>query len=107
MTLSAASSSTVTASFATANGTATAGIDYVAQTGNLSFTAGQTSKTISVTVNGDTTVEPQRDLPRQPLEPLRRHRRRRSGSGRHHERRLPSPEAVGTTQLVGPLVSVS
>ena len=58
VTLSAASSSTVTVSFATANGTATAGSDYVAQTGNLSFTAGQTSKTISVTVNGDTTVEP-------------------------------------------------
>ena len=30
----------------------------MAQTGTLSFTAGQTSKTISVTVNGDTTVEP-------------------------------------------------
>ena len=47
----------MTASFATADGTATAGSDYVAQTGTLSFTAGQTSKTISVTVNGDTTVE--------------------------------------------------
>ena len=58
VTLSAASTSTVTVSFATANGTATAGTDYVAQTGTLSFTAGQTSKTISVTVNGDTTVEP-------------------------------------------------
>ena len=58
VTLSAASTSTVTASYATANGTATAGSDYVAQTGTLSFTAGQTSKTISVTVNGDTTVEP-------------------------------------------------
>ena len=58
VTLSAASASTVTVSFATANGTATAGSDYVAQTGTLSFTAGQTTKTISITVNGDTTVEP-------------------------------------------------
>ena len=58
VTLSAASPQTVTVNFATANGTATAGTDYVAQTGNLSFTAGQTTKTISVTVNGDTTVEP-------------------------------------------------
>ena len=58
VTLSPASTSTVSASYATANGTAAAGSDYVAQTGNLSFTAGQTSKTISVTVNGDTTVEP-------------------------------------------------
>ena len=58
VTLSAASPQTVTVNYATANGTATAGSDYVAQTGTLSFTAGQTSKTISVTVNGDTTVEP-------------------------------------------------
>ena len=57
-TLSAASSQAVTVNFATANGTATAGSDYVAQSGNLSFTAGQTTKTVSVTVNGDTAVEP-------------------------------------------------
>ncbi len=48
----------MTVNYATANGTATAGSDYVAQTGNLTFTAGQTSKTIAVVVNGDTTVEP-------------------------------------------------
>jgi len=45
--------------FATADGTATAGSDYIAQpTGTLSFAAGDLSKTISVTINGDTTVEP-------------------------------------------------
>ena len=58
VTLSPSSAQTVTVNFATANGTATAGSDYVAQTGNLTFTAGQTTKTISVTVNGDTTSEP-------------------------------------------------
>ncbi|MFN8094776.1 MAG: Calx-beta domain-containing protein [Vicinamibacteria bacterium] len=58
VTLSAASTSTVTVAYATANGTATAGSDYVAQSGTLTFTAGQTSKTIAVVVNGDTTVEP-------------------------------------------------
>jgi hypothetical protein len=58
VTLSAASAATVSASYATANGTATAGSDYVAQTGVLSFTAGQTSKTIRITVNGDTAAEP-------------------------------------------------
>jgi hypothetical protein len=58
VSLSAASASTVTVSYATADGTAMAGSDYVAQTGNLSFAAGQTSRTIAVVVNGDTTVEP-------------------------------------------------
>ena len=56
-TLSAAASSTVTVNYATANGTATAGTDYVGQSGTLTFTAGQTTKTIAVVVNGDITVE--------------------------------------------------
>ena len=42
--------------YATADGTATAGSDYVAQpTGTVSFAAGDLTKTISVTINGDTT----------------------------------------------------
>ena len=57
VTLSAASASSVTVSYATANGTATAGSDYVAASGTLTFAAGETSKPIPVTVNGDTTVE--------------------------------------------------
>ena len=45
--------------YATADGTATAGSDYVAQpTSTLSFAAGDLTKTVSVTINGDTTVEP-------------------------------------------------
>lgn len=45
--------------FATADGTATAGSDYVATSGTLSFTAGGAlTQTISVTINGDTVVEP-------------------------------------------------
>ena len=45
--------------YATADGTATASSDYVAQpTSTLSFAAGDLTKTISVTINGDTTVEP-------------------------------------------------
>ena len=59
VTLSAASESTVTVNFATADGTATAGSgDYVPTSGTLTFTPGETSKPITVTVNGDTTVEP-------------------------------------------------
>src|SRR5205085_10195218 len=44
-------------SFGTANDTATAGSDYVANSGKLNFTAGQNSQTNSITINGDTTPE--------------------------------------------------
>lgn len=58
VSLSAASSQTVTVSYATADGTATAPADYssVAAT-TLSFAPGETSKVVSVTVNGDATNE--------------------------------------------------
>jgi Calx-beta domain/Right handed beta helix region len=58
VTLSAASSQAVSVNWATANGTATAGSDYVAGSGTLNFAAGATSKTLTVMVNGDTTSEP-------------------------------------------------
>ncbi|HRH61090.1 MAG TPA: T9SS type A sorting domain-containing protein [Chitinophagaceae bacterium] len=38
--------------------TATAGSDYVAKQGMLTFLPGQTTKNISITINGDTQVEP-------------------------------------------------
>ena len=47
----------LTVDFATADGTANAVIDYVANANTLTFNAGDTSKTISVTINGDLTVE--------------------------------------------------
>src|SRR5262245_6059889 len=50
---------TVTVHFATADGTATtANNDYPATSGDLTFNPGQTSKTITVQVNGDSTPEP-------------------------------------------------
>ena len=57
--LSAASATAVTFNIATANGSATtAGGDYVALPLTAeSIPAGQTSKTVTVTINGDTTVE--------------------------------------------------
>jgi hypothetical protein len=58
VTLSAASGQTVTVNYATANGTATAPTDYQAQSNTLTFTPGQTTKTVTVLVNGDTTSEP-------------------------------------------------
>jgi chitinase len=47
----------VTVNYATANGTATAGGDYLAQSGVVSFSPGETSKTITVNVVGDTAFE--------------------------------------------------
>ena len=47
----------VTISYATANGTATAGSDYVAASGVLTIPAGENSVAFSITVNGDTTPE--------------------------------------------------
>src|SRR5262249_9081161 len=41
----------------TANGTAVAGLDYLAQSGVLMFNPGETSKTITVQVIGDTVAE--------------------------------------------------
>jgi hypothetical protein len=57
VSLSAASDTTVTVSYATANGLATAGSDYVAKSGTLTFPAGTTSQTLAVAVNGDTAME--------------------------------------------------
>jgi len=58
VTLSAAASSPVTVIYATANGTATAGSDYTAKSGTVTFAPGQTAQIIDVTILGDTIVEP-------------------------------------------------
>ncbi|CAN5243666.1 hypothetical protein BH11PSE14_BH11PSE14_14630 [soil metagenome] len=59
VSLSAPSANTVNFSIATANGTATAGSDYVAlPLSSQSMAPGTTSKSFSVTINGDTAVEP-------------------------------------------------
>jgi Calx-beta domain-containing protein/List-Bact-rpt repeat protein len=62
VTLSPASSQTVTVDFATADGTATAGADYAAESGTVSFAAGETSTTIAVEVLPDTADEPDETL---------------------------------------------
>jgi hypothetical protein len=60
--LSGPASQTVSCSFATANGTAIAGSDYVATSGALSFAPGETEKPVVVLVNGDTVDETQETL---------------------------------------------
>ncbi|MCX6022846.1 MAG: hypothetical protein NTZ05_14190, partial [Chloroflexi bacterium] len=58
VTLSGQSVQTVTADYATANGTAIAPGDYTAlTTATLTFAAGETTKTVMVTANGDATFE--------------------------------------------------
>jgi hypothetical protein len=58
VTLSAASTQPVTVAYATGNGSATAGSDYRAASGTLTFAPGETSKTLTVLVNGDRSGEP-------------------------------------------------
>ena len=53
VTMSREASDTVTVDYATSNGTATAGTDYTAASGTLTFAAGETEKTISVPVLDD------------------------------------------------------
>ena len=57
--LSAATSQTVSFSYATSNGTAAAGSDYIAASGALSFAPGEVEKPVVVLVNGDTVDEQQ------------------------------------------------
>ena len=57
VTLSAASGQAVSVNYATANGTATAGQDYTATSGTLSFAAGQTTQTITVAITNDLVFE--------------------------------------------------
>jgi parallel beta-helix repeat protein len=58
VSLSAPSPVTVTVSYATADGTATAGSDYTAASGTLTFTPGVTTQPLPVQVLGDAAVEP-------------------------------------------------
>lgn len=57
VSLSAPSAQTVTVNYATADGSATAGSDYVARSGTLTFAPGTTAQGVAVTINGDTAVE--------------------------------------------------
>jgi Calx-beta domain len=58
MTLWAAYDQAVTISFRTVNGTAkTSHNDYVAKTGTLTFAPGETTKTITIEVKGDSKKE--------------------------------------------------
>ncbi len=58
VTMDRTSATSVSVNYATANGTATAAdLDYVAAAGTLTFAPGETSQTLTVTVNGDLKLE--------------------------------------------------
>ena len=57
VTLDEAASGTVTVDYSTSDGSADAGDDYTAKSGTLSFSAGETSKTISIAIEDDTENE--------------------------------------------------
>jgi hypothetical protein len=58
VTLTSPSSQAVTVDYFTSDGTATAPSDYQPTLGTLTFTPGQTTRTITVSVNGDLVPEP-------------------------------------------------
>src|SRR5438128_360790 len=55
--LSGPSGQTVTVDYATANGTALSGSDFISASGTLTFSAGVTTQTVTVFVKGDTQIE--------------------------------------------------
>ncbi len=57
VSLSQASSETITVDYATTDGTATAGNDYTNSNGTLSFAAGETTQTLTVDISNDTQSE--------------------------------------------------
>jgi Ca2+-binding RTX toxin-like protein len=57
VTLSSASNQTISVNYATANGTATAGLDYTATIGTLTFAPGATSQVINIPILNDSLNE--------------------------------------------------
>ena len=58
VTLSAPAPTNESVTVATSNGSAVAGSDYTSSVGTLTFVAGETQKSVSVTILGDSTQEP-------------------------------------------------
>ena len=57
VSLSAAAAGAITVNYTSASGTAQSGTDFAGVSGTLTFAAGETSKAVSVVINGDTSVE--------------------------------------------------
>jgi hypothetical protein len=57
--LTKASANSITINYATSNGTATAGVDYMAGSGSFSIPAGTTTKKLTIPIQGDQVAEPE------------------------------------------------
>lgn len=57
VSLSGSFASKVTVDYSTIDGSATAGSDYVAKTGTITFNPGETKKTVTLSIKGDTLLE--------------------------------------------------
>jgi hypothetical protein len=80
VTLSKANTANVVLKYGTAAGTAGAA-DFVARKGSITFSPGQVSKTIQITVNGDTAVEPNETFTVNLKKPVRAKLADKSGTG--------------------------
>ena len=85
VTLSRAASRPVTVNYATSDGTATAGADYTATSGTLTFAAGASSQTVAVPVLDDIHDDDGGDLHADVLQPVGGVDCRRPGHGHHRE----------------------
>ena len=84
VTLSVPSARPVTVGYRTADGTARAGQDYVAADGTVTFSPGETSKTIAVQVRGNFAREPDKTFTITLSDPVER--RHRAGPGDRQDR---------------------
>ena len=87
VTLSQPSFKTVTVSYATANGTATAGSDYSPLSGTLTFAPGVTAATVVVSELGDRVFESDETFVVNPSGPHQRHAGQGARDGDDHQRR--------------------
>ncbi|MGH2827595.1 MAG: Calx-beta domain-containing protein [Actinomycetota bacterium] len=96
VTMARAASAPVTVKYATANGTAIAGSDYITKSGSLAFAPGVTSQKVEVLVKGDNTVEADETFSL-------------SLSGGGKSIRLTKPKGTGTVlnDDQGPMISIS
>jgi Ca2+-binding RTX toxin-like protein len=100
VTLSAPVGWSVSVAYATANGSASAPSDFAAGNGTLTFAPGETSKTISVSVAGDTAIEPDETLTVQLASPVNATIGTGSATGTIRNDDTPKPRAghwTGTT----------
>ena len=97
VSLSRATRAAVTVAYATADGTATAGSDYTATSGTLTFAAGETEQTVSVPVLDDAHDEGEETLTLRLTNGHGRGDRGRRGDGHHQEH---GPVAAGVAGAV-------